>query len=158
LRTLQNYADIVVLDAGPGMSPWVERMWTAAMQILLVTTTDSAAIRDAYTAVKMAPWGDVDGKLRLIVNQCDDAAIATRVGDGFSSTCRQFLGMKLVGSAAQITNSTTPGHRQSLRLLAADVLSQTCVYSHRLSGTSAIRFATHSQAAALVARNHHEQL
>ena len=155
LRTLQNYADIVVLDAGFGMSPWVERMWTAAQQILLVTTTDSAALRDAYTAVKMAPWGDVDGKLRLIANQCDEPALASRVGDGFSSTCRQFLDMKLVGSAAQITNSTSKSHRQSVRLLAADVLSHACVYSHRVSGRSA-RSTNDSQAAALFAEGRGE--
>ena len=152
LRTLHGHADLIVLDAGFGMSPWVERMWTAAQQILLVTTTDSTAVRDAYTAVKMAPWGDVDGKLRLVVNQCNDPAFATRVGDGFSSTCRQFLGMKLVGSAAQFTNSAVPGHRQAARLLAADVLSHACVYSQRLSNATSSRYATHSQAAALLVR------
>lgn len=151
LRTLHGHADLIVLDVGFGMSPWVERMWTAAQQILLVTTTDAAAVRKAYTAVKMAPQGDIDGKLRLVVNHCDDPAHATRVSDSFSSTCRQFLGMKLVGSAAQITNSTAQGHRQSVRLLAADVLSHACVYSHRFSGTTSARYATHSQAAALVA-------
>ncbi len=151
LRTLQSYADLVVLDAGFGMSPWAERMWTAAMQVLLVTTADSISVRDAYTAVKMAPWGDVDGKLRLIVNQCDDAALADRVGDGFRSTCRQFLGMKLVGSAAQIANSGSNSHRQSARLLAADVLSHTFVCSHHARGTSHARYAATSQAAALLA-------
>jgi flagellar biosynthesis protein FlhG len=151
LRSLHSQADLIVLDAGFGMSPWVERMWTAALQILLVTTTDAAAVRDAYTAVKLAPWGDVDGKLRLVVNQCDDLALGTRVGERFSSTCRQFLGMKLVGASAQVACTNASGHRQSVRLLAADVLSQVCVYSQRLPRESERR-ALESQAAALMTR------
>jgi flagellar biosynthesis protein FlhG len=151
LRSLHGSADIVVLDAGCGMCPWVERLWTAAVQILLVTTPDAASIRDAYTAVKLAPWGDVDGKLRLVVNQCDDGALANRVGEGFSSTCRQFLGMRLVGAAAQINQTSSVGHRQSVRLLAADVLSHTCAYSQRLPRV-AVRDAACSQAAALITR------
>jgi flagellar biosynthesis protein FlhG len=132
LRAVHAHADLIILDAGSGMSPWVERMWTAALQILLVTTTNPMDIRDAYTAVKMAPWGDVDGKLRLVVNRCDDPETATRVGQGFSSTCRQFLGMKLVGSASQIATETATGFRQSVRLLAADVLSHSCAFSQRV--------------------------
>jgi flagellar biosynthesis protein FlhG len=151
LRALHNHADLIVLDAGACMSPWVERMWTAAIQILLVTTPDTSSVREAYTAVKMAPWGDVDGKLRLVINQANDSAHATRVGEGFSSTCRQFLNMKLVGAAAQVASQGTNAYRQSLRLLAADVLSQTCVFEHRVSGGHQTHHARASQAAALLA-------
>jgi MinD-like ATPase involved in chromosome partitioning or flagellar assembly len=132
LRTLQSVADMVILDAGHGMCPWTERLWIAAQQILLVTTAEATVVRDAYTTVKLAPWGDVDGKLRLVVNKCDEMSLATRVGDGFSSTCRQFLVMKLVGAAAQVTHFNYAGFRQSLRLLAADTLSYSCAYSRRL--------------------------
>jgi flagellar biosynthesis protein FlhG len=151
LRALHQHADLIVLDAGDGMSPWVERMWTAAIQILLVTTPDTSSVRDAYTAVKMAPWGDVDGKLRLVINQADDAALAARIGEGFSSTCRQFLNMKLVGAAAQIASQGTHAYRQSLRLLAADVLSQACVFEHRLPIGHHSHYTRSSQAAALLA-------
>jgi flagellar biosynthesis protein FlhG len=151
LRALHNHADLIVLDAGACMSPWVERMWTAAIQILLVTTPDTSSVREAYTAVKMAPWGDVDGKLRLVINQANDSSHATRVGEGFSSTCRQFLNMKLVGAAAQVASQGTNAYRQSLRLLAADVLSQACVFEQRVSGGHQTHHARASQAAALLA-------
>jgi flagellar biosynthesis protein FlhG len=151
LRALHKHADLIVLDAGNGMSPWVERMWTAAIQILLVTTPDTSSVREAYTVVKMAPWGDVDGKLRLVINQANDSSLATRVGEGFSSTCRQFLNMKLVGGAAQVARQGTNVYRQSLRLLAADVLSQACVFEHRVSSGHQSHHARASQAAALLA-------
>jgi flagellar biosynthesis protein FlhG len=151
LRSLHNTADLVVLDAGYGMTPWIERLWIAALQILLVTTPDAATVREAYATVKLAPWGDVDGKLRLVVNQCDDAALATRVGDGFSSTCRQFLGMKLVGPAAQVTQILSSAYRQALRLLAADVLSHSCAYTQRLPRAVSLA-GSDTQAAALITR------
>lgn len=132
LRTLDSHADLIVLDGGFGMTPWVERLWMAALQILLVTSTNTAALRDAYAAVKMSPWGDVDGKLRLVVNRCDDSELASRVGQGLSSTCRKFLGMKLIGNASQLCNDTSRGYRSSVRLLAADVLSQSCLYTQRV--------------------------
>jgi flagellar biosynthesis protein FlhG len=150
LRTLHGTADLIVLDTGHGMCPWMERLWIAALQILLVTTPDAASVRDAYTSVKLAPWGDVDGKLRLVVNQCDEVTLASRVGEGFSSTCRQFLGMKLVGAAVQVTPIESPAHRQSLRLLAAEVLSHSCAYAQRLPYDSSP--GTGTQAAALMTR------
>lgn len=136
LRTLHSVTDLVVLDAGAGFSPWIERMWTAALQILLVTTPDATTVREAYSTVKSAPWGDVDGKLRLVVNRCNDNSLAKRVSDGFTSTCRQFLGMKLVGSAAQVAAEQDVTFRQSVRLLAADVLSQSFVFGRRLPGVN----------------------
>lgn len=151
LRGLHRTADMVVLDAGQGMYPWIERLWSAALQVLLVTTCEAASIRDAYTSVKLAPWGDIDGKLRLVVNQCDNAATASRVGERFSSTCRQFLGMKLIGAASQVMQTHTPGYRHSVRLLAADVLSHT--YAHCYQADRMVPPDTgHSQAASLVSR------
>ena len=89
-----------MIDAGAGMNPWVERFWTASLQILLVSTPQPAVVMDGYAAVKLAPWGDVDGKLHLVVNQCSDPVEGMRVSDSFTSTCRRFLGMKLLGDAA----------------------------------------------------------
>lgn len=139
LRTLHAQADVVVLDAGSGMSPWVQQLWKAAQQILLVSTDESVAVMDSYAAVKLSPWGDVDGKLRLIVNRCDDAQVAREVGERFAATCRRFLGIRVspaipVGSkpdiVASVTKRVQPSEeefRQSTRLLAAEVMSTSLV-------------------------------
>lgn len=162
LRTVSNHADMVVIDAGFGMSPWVDRMWAASMQVLLVTATDAVSLRDAYSTVKMAPWGDVDGKLRLVVNRCDDQVLAERIDDRFRSTCRQFLGMKLLGSASQLPSDprlardsqsidTAQAYRQSIRLLAADMLSHSLSFVHRTTALGS-RYTATSQAASLVSQ------
>ena len=136
LRSLHEQADIIVLDVGSGMSPWVQQLWKAAQQILLVSTDESVAVMDSYAAVKLSPWGDVDGKVRLVVNQSDNAANAETIGTRFAATCRRFLGIQVAPSLALTTrpdwlaavtgregNSGSRHYQRSLRLLAAEVMS-----------------------------------
>ncbi|TWU27785.1 MinD/ParA family ATP-binding protein [Bythopirellula polymerisocia] len=143
LRSLTNIADVILIDAGAGMNPWVERFWTASLQILLLCTPQPSVVMDGYAALKLAPWVDVDGKLHLVVNQCSDPVEGMRVSDSFTSTCRRFLGMKLLGEAAVLpsekqlssgaaTLSLRSPFRRSLRLLAADLLSQTHMVKGRI--------------------------
>lgn len=146
LRALHAQADVVVLDVGSGMSPWTEQLWKAAQQILLITTDQSVAVMDSYAAVKLSSWGDVDDKLRLVVNQCDDAQLASTIGARFEATCRRFLGIRVESAVAlptrpdivtTIAGTDDPGadraFRQSIRLLAADVMSTSLAMSSKLS-------------------------
>jgi MinD-like ATPase involved in chromosome partitioning or flagellar assembly len=125
---------LVLIDAGSGMSPWAQQLWRAAQQILLISTPDSVAVMDSYAAVKHSPWGDVDGKIRLVLNQCDAPAAGRATGQRFEATCQRFLGIRVVAPAVLATRSdivatvTLPldpdrAFRQSIRLLAADVMS-----------------------------------
>lgn len=127
LRGLHAQADLIVLDAGSGASPWVERLWKAAHQVLLVTSPEPVAVMDSYAAIKLAPWGDIDGKVRLVVNQCDDLEFAQNVGHRFSATCRRFLGIHVEEPAAVASRGTesrnTERFKKSVRTLAADVIS-----------------------------------
>ncbi len=144
LRSMRSHADLIVFDLGHGMNPWTERLWAVALEILLVTSTESAAVLESYATIKGASWGDVDGKLRLIVNQAESPAEGQRVSDSFTTTCRRFLGMKLLTAASVLpmhpglrnsterVSSASPLHR-ALRLLAADVLSRDVVATHRTS-------------------------
>jgi len=135
LRSLHAQADVVVLDVGSGMSPWVQQLWKSAQQIVLVSTSESVAVMDSYAAVKMSPWGDVDGKVRLVINRCDQAEVASTVGARFAATCRRFLGIHVLPAIALATRpdilaaviqqdeQADRGFGQSVRLLAADVMS-----------------------------------
>ncbi len=136
LRSLHTQADVVLLDGGSGMSPWVQQLWKSAQQILLISTADSTAVMDSYAAVKLSPWGDVDGKVRLVINQCDNPQVAKTIGTRFEATCRRFLGINIAPAAtlasrpdivATVTQrqeqTSDREFRQSVRLLAADVMS-----------------------------------
>lgn len=149
LRSLHAQADVVVLDAGSGMSPWVQQLWKSAQQILLVSTDESVAVMDSYAAVKLSPWGDVDGKIRLVVNQCDDLQVAKEIGSRFAATCRRFLGIRVaeavsVGTRPDIVTSVTQGTNeagerefcQTMRLLAAEVTSNSLAFATKASKAS----------------------
>ncbi len=149
LRSLHTQADVVLLDAGSGMSPWVQQLWKSAQQILLISTDESVAVMDSYAAVKLSPWGDVDGKIRLVINQCDDAQTAKTISDRFEATCRRFLGLQIAPAATlatrpdivatvtqQFDQASDRAFRQSIRLLAADVMSATLALSGKASRSS----------------------
>ena len=149
LRSLHAQADVVVLDAGSGMSPWVQQLWKSAQQILLVSTNESVAVMDSYAAVKLSPWGDVDDKIRLVVNRCDESRVAKEVGTRFADTCRRFLGIRVaeaasVGTRPDIVTSVTQRtnesgereFRQSMRLLAADVAGNSLAFTTKTSKSS----------------------
>ena len=147
LRGLGTVAEVAIVDAGYGMSPWVERWWRAAQQVFLVTTGEESAVKGSYVSVKHAPWGDADGKVRLVVNRCDDRLAAEGIAHRFARTCRRFLGLHLEPAhavACMDQRQPSPGDahdafRQSVRLLATEVVSANLVVSGRLVGRGAPR-------------------
>jgi len=167
LRALHSSADMVLVDAGAGMNPWVERLWKSAFQVLLVTSTEREDLMDSYATVKLAPWGDVDGKVRLTVNRCGDSAKAERIGEDFASTCRRFLAMRVISPAAPIAerfNKSNRGSthsdafRQTLRLLAADLLSSSLTVTARAPKSADLSYGAKSQAANLLAEIPNDRL
>ncbi len=170
IRSLGAHAEVIILDAGHGMSPWVQQLWRAAHQVLLVTNLDADAMKQTYTAVKLAPWGDVDSKVRLVMNQAEASSLVRQAGERFAATCRRFLGVNICEPAAVVTcasssdlladrssatNANTP-YNQSICLLAAEVLSSCLVLSnyrkqhHASSAKKVLKFPNKAQTASQV--------
>ena len=146
LRSLGAQADVVLVDAGHGMSPWVQRWWRAAQQVFLIATPEEAAVKDSYVAVKLAPWGDADGKVQLVVNQCDDRQAAEQITNRFSITCRRFLGLHVEGAppvacceGETFTAGASVAFCHSVRLLATEIVSHNVVVSSRIASHQANR-------------------
>lgn len=133
LAALARQADVVLVDAGAGMTPWVDQLWQLAHRVLLITTPAPAAVVDAYAAVKHSHHERLAGKLQLVVTRCDAPADAARIHAGFSETCVRFLGQAVAPPAIlpafpHVAAGGAPAHPQaadpyarSLRLLAADL-------------------------------------
>lgn len=147
-RSLATHADVIIIDAGDGTSPWLHQLWKAAHQVLLVTTLEPDAMKASYSAVKLAPWGDVDGKVRLVVNQTDEDRQAQQAGDRFAATCRRFLGVNLCQPIAVVKQAASTDlfddracashddapFRQSISLLSAELISSCLVLSSHRRG------------------------
>ena len=72
LRSLGSTADVVVADVGSGMSPWANRFWQAAQQVLLVTSPEPVAVMDSYASIKLTESQGLGQKLRIVVNRCNN--------------------------------------------------------------------------------------
>ena len=134
LRSLSALADLIVVDCGCGMTPWMQSWWRAAQQVILVGGTCEESIKGAYASVKLASWGDTDGKLKFIVNRCDNEASALRISECFNSTCRRFLGINVEESAPIVNRETDPtAFDRSLKLLATEIVSESLVTTGRIA-------------------------
>ena len=122
LAALCRQSDIVLLDAGAGMSPWIDRLWQLAQHVLLVATPASSTVVDAYAVLKQSHQG-ASGKLQLVVTRCDAAADAARIHAGFSATCQRFLDhdVKPPAILPTLDLADEAPFARSLRLLAADL-------------------------------------
>jgi flagellar biosynthesis protein FlhG len=123
LAALCRQSDAVLVDAGHGMTPWVDRLWQLASQVLLVAAPASSSIIDAYAAIKQSQHERIASKLQLAVTRCDAGADADRIYAGLSATCERFLGHPLKPPAVLPTLSADDDalFQRSVRLLAADL-------------------------------------
>ncbi len=92
LDQLGRHADVVVLDAGSGLSATLQRFWAAAETVLLVTTADSASIMDGYAAVKLFLAQRPQVRVATIVNQSPQTEFADEVHSRIAQACQRFLG------------------------------------------------------------------
>jgi flagellar biosynthesis protein FlhG len=137
---VSQQADVILIDAGAEMTPWTDRIWQAASQVLLVTTPSDAALLAAYAAVKLSRHDLLAARLRLVVNRSASDAQAASAAARFGGACRRFL--SLVSQRHAALPATSPQQLESpggadpfsraVRLLAADIACDSRVTAFRL--------------------------
>jgi flagellar biosynthesis protein FlhG len=118
-RSLAPHADWVVIDCGHESHGLVAEFWSAAEQVLLVTSPDAVAVMDTYSLIKqlLSPQ-QPRRELSLIVNQAEDEASAADVHRRIDQSCRRFLGVSLDYSAALPIDAAARQAARSQTLLA----------------------------------------
>jgi flagellar biosynthesis protein FlhG len=91
LQSLDGRFDLVVIDAGRGLTPWSRRFWLRARLNVLVTTADDAAVLDAYAALKEIAAEAVGLPVRLLMNRADCDAEAVNAHRRLENACQRFL-------------------------------------------------------------------
>jgi flagellar biosynthesis protein FlhG len=121
-RSLAPHADWMVIDCGHESHSLVNEFWSAAEQILLVTSPDAVAVMDTYSLVKtLLSRQPIARPLSLVVNQAEDDACAADVHRRIDRSCQRFLGVSpelaaalpIDPAAAQATRSQSPLALQS---------------------------------------------
>jgi flagellar biosynthesis protein FlhG len=95
LESLRDEVDLVVIDAGCGLTAWTRRFWMRSALVVLVTTTNDASRLDAYAALKHSVADGIRPAIRLLVNQCDSDQAADDVRRRMQSACQRFLSCQI---------------------------------------------------------------
>jgi flagellar biosynthesis protein FlhG len=80
LKQLEDVADTIIFDTGPGVSDNILRLIYASHETLLVTTPEPTAVVDAYALIKIVSERG-NSRIRLVVNKADNAGEAAAVMD-----------------------------------------------------------------------------
>jgi MinD-like ATPase involved in chromosome partitioning or flagellar assembly len=95
LQSLEGAVDLIVVDAGRGLTAWSRRFWSRANLVLLVTTPEDAAVLDAYAVVKQGEADALSPPVRLMVNQAESDFAADNAQRRVAGACERFLSRSL---------------------------------------------------------------
>jgi flagellar biosynthesis protein FlhG len=87
--------DLVVVDAGSGVTAWTRRFWLRAQCVVLVTTADDASVMDTYAAMKASSADGIRPVVRLLVNREINGAAAEDAQRRVQNACRKFLSLSI---------------------------------------------------------------
>lgn len=94
-QELEEYADIILVDTGSGLSPSVTNFVIAASESVLITTPEPHAITDCYTLIKVLAEKGHTGSLRLVVNRVESEGEAADISRKMTFASRRFLHTEL---------------------------------------------------------------
>jgi flagellar biosynthesis protein FlhG len=112
LKKLGRHADLIALDAGSGGHEVMRRFWQVADQVVLVTTPDPLAVREAYATMKRLAGTDPVAVLRLLVNRVSDQNAAEEVHRRMCEASERFLELTvgLLGCVPSVAEFEAAGH------------------------------------------------
>lgn len=122
----ENQIDVIIMDAGAGVSNTIMQILLASSETIIVTTPEPTAFLDAYALVKTIIKQDATHPLHLIANKCEKIREAQSVLTGLIDTCGKHLGkninpLGLVSYNHDITTSI----KSQLPLVISDPYGQT---------------------------------
>jgi flagellar biosynthesis protein FlhG len=95
IDSLCDEIDLVVVDAGSGLTAWTRRFWLRAQCVVLVTTTDDASVMDAYAAMKASSADGIRPVVRLLINREINGAAAEDAQRRVQNACGKFLSLSI---------------------------------------------------------------
>ena len=84
--------DIILMDAGAGVSNTIMQILLASSETIVVTTAEPTSVLDAYALVKTVVKRDASHPLHVLVNKCENKNEAHSVQTGFVTVCGKILG------------------------------------------------------------------
>lgn len=95
ITLLDDWADIILIDTGAGISPSVMKFVTAADEVIIITTPEPTAITDAYAMMKTFVGHRGTGSLQLVVNRVVEKNEGIIAAEKLIKVSANFLGAAL---------------------------------------------------------------
>jgi len=95
IRELQPFCDLVILDTGAGISNAVTDFVSISDHTVVVTTSNFAAIADAYGIIKVMVQADYSSEMHLLVNRVRSPEEAEQVFKKLKGCTERFLSFDL---------------------------------------------------------------
>jgi len=108
LASLEEQADVILIDTGAGISPNVLSFTRAADQVLVVTTPEPTAITDAYAMIKVISRDPAERRISLLVNQSRSIGEAKLVYERIARVAKQFLGIGVLDAGSVPVDEQVP--------------------------------------------------
>lgn len=96
LLSVEDSADLVVIDTGAGIGRNVIAFASAADDVLVVTTPEPTAMTDAYALIKVLHGTGFAGRIGVVVNQAVDRDEGRDIYARLARTSGKFLGRTIL--------------------------------------------------------------
>jgi len=106
--------DLIIMDAGAGVSNTIMQVLLASSETIVVTTAEPTSVLDAYALVKTIVKHDASHPLHVLANKCENIREAQSIQTGFTDVCGRHLGKNInpLGLISQNHNITSAIKRQ----------------------------------------------
>lgn len=92
---IDEYADIILIDTGAGLSKSVLSFVMAATEVIIVTTSEPTSITDAYAMIKSIGLKDKSKKVNIVVNRVENLDDGKLAFDKLKNVTNKFLYMEI---------------------------------------------------------------
>ncbi|HZJ77032.1 MAG TPA: MinD/ParA family protein [Oscillospiraceae bacterium] len=93
--SINNYADIILIDTGAGLSDSVLSFVLAAQEVIIVTTPEPTSITDAYAMIKVINLRDKNKEIKIMINRIGNITEGNIAFEKLKNAVKRFLSMDL---------------------------------------------------------------
>ena len=99
LSQLEEFADVIIIDTGAGISPAVMEFILASPETVLVTTPEPTSITDSYALLKALSMTDSYdssvNKVKMLANRVSNEKEGRNLYEKLNSVVTKFLNIKM---------------------------------------------------------------
>lgn len=94
-HSVNNYADIILIDTGAGLSNSVLSFALAAQEVIIVTTPEPTSITDAYAMIKVINLKEKNKKIKVMINRIGNITEGNAAFEKLKNAVKRFLSTDL---------------------------------------------------------------